>query len=39
MVILGMFPAVMGVVALFKDDFYLVARNGLVLSLDYTTLG
>jgi hypothetical protein len=39
MVMLGGFQAVMGVVALFKDDFYLVGRTGLVLSLDYTTWG
>jgi hypothetical protein len=39
MIMLGMFQALMGVVALFKDEFYLVARNGLVLSLDYTTWG
>ena len=39
MVMLGMFQAVMGFVALFKDDFYLVARTGLVVSLDYTTWG
>ena len=30
MVMLGMFQAVMGVVALFKDDFYLVANTGWV---------
>ena len=39
MVMLGMFQAVMGFVALFKDDFYLVGRTGLVVSLDYTTWG
>jgi len=39
MIMLGMFHALMGVVALFRDDYYLVARNGLVLSLDYTTWG
>jgi hypothetical protein len=39
MVMLGMFQALMGVVALFKDDYFLVARSGLVLSLDYTTWG
>src|SRR4051794_28917240 len=39
MIMLGMFHALMGVVALFKDDYYLVAHNGLVLSLDYTTWG
>ncbi len=39
MVMLGMFHALMGVVALFNDEYYLVGRNGLVLSLDYTTWG
>ena len=39
MVMLGMFQATMGIVALFKDDYYLVGRNGLVLSLDYTAWG
>lgn len=39
MIMLGLFQAVMGVVALFKDDFYLVGRTGLVVSLDYTTWG
>lgn len=39
LVLLGMFQAVMGFVALFKEDFYLVARTGLVVSLDYTTWG
>jgi len=39
MIMLGMFQALMGVVALFQDDFYLVGRSGLVLSLDYSTWG
>ena len=39
MVMLGMFQGLMGLVALFKDDYYLVGRSGLVLSLDYTTWG
>jgi hypothetical protein len=39
MIMLGMFHALMGVVALFNDEYYLVARSGLVLSLDYTTWG
>jgi len=39
MVMLGAFHAIMGFVALFKDDYYLVGRNGLVLSLDYTQWG
>lgn len=39
MIMLGLFQAVMGVVALFKDDFYLVGRDGLVVSFDYTAWG
>ena len=39
MVMLGAFHAIMGFVALFKDEYYLVGRNGLVLSLDYTQWG
>jgi hypothetical protein len=39
MIMVGAFEAMMGFVALFKDDYYLVARNGLVVSLDYTTWG
>ena len=35
----GAFQAIEGLVALFKDDYYLVTRNGLVLTLDYTTWG
>jgi len=39
MVMLGTFQALMGAVALFDDDYYIVGHNGLVLSLDYTTWG
>jgi hypothetical protein len=39
MVTLGAFQAMMGFVALFQDDYYLVTRNGLVLSVNYTTWG
>jgi hypothetical protein len=39
MIMLGLFQALMGVVALFKNDFYVVGRNGPVLALDYTTWG
>lgn len=35
----GAFQAIEGLVALFKDDYYLVTRNGLVFTLDYTTWG
>ena len=39
MVMLGMFQAVIGIVALVKDDYFLVGRHGLVLALDYTAWG
>ena len=35
----GFFNIIQGVVALARDDFYLVGSNGLVLSLDYTVWG
>jgi hypothetical protein len=39
LLMLGGFQAIEGFVALFKDTYYLVTRNGLVLSVDYTTWG
>ena len=39
MVMLGAFQVIAGLVALFDDGYYLVGRNGLVLSLDFTTWG
>jgi hypothetical protein len=36
---IGVFQAMMGFVALFKEDYYLVGRTGLVLELDYTAWG
>lgn len=39
MMMVGGFQLIQGFVALFKDDYYLVTRNGLVLSVDYTTWG
>jgi hypothetical protein len=39
LVMMGAFQAIEGFVALFKDDYYLVSRSGLVLSVDYTTWG
>jgi hypothetical protein len=35
----GFFNAIQGVVALVRDDFYLVGRNGLVVNLDFTVYG
>lgn len=39
LVMMGAFEAIQGFVALFKDDYYLVSRTGLVLSFDYSTWG
>jgi hypothetical protein len=39
MIMLGTFEAIAGLVALFNDEYYLVARSGLVVSVDYTTWG
>ncbi len=38
MMLLGGFQAIAGLVALFKDDFYLVAERGLLV-FNYTTWG
>jgi len=37
--ILGGFQIIQGLVALFNDEYYLVTRNGLVVTLDFTTWG
>ena len=39
MVMIGSFHVVEGLVALFKDEFYLVGPEGLVVNVDYTTWG
>ena len=39
LVMIGTFQAIQGLVALFKDDYYLVRSTGLVLNVDYTTWG
>jgi hypothetical protein len=39
MVMLGSFEAIVGLVAIFNDDYYLVASSGLVVSVDYTGWG
>ena len=39
MLMMGGFQIIEGLVALFKDDYYLVTRNGLVVNVDYTTWG
>lgn len=39
MLILGIFHAFQGLIALFQDDYYLVAANGLTVHVDYTGWG
>jgi hypothetical protein len=39
MLMMGSFQAIEGFVALFKEDYFLVTRNGLVVSMDYTAWG
>jgi hypothetical protein len=39
MVMLGTFQAIAGLVALFNDEYYLVTRSNLVVSVDYTAWG
>jgi hypothetical protein len=39
MVMLGTFQAIEGLVAIFKDNYFVVPRSGLVVSVDYTTWG
>jgi hypothetical protein len=39
MLLNGAFGAIAGFVALFKDEYYQVGSNGLVINVDYTTWG
>lgn len=39
MIMVGSFHAIAGLVALFKDEYYLVGKSGLAWSVDYTTWG
>ena len=39
MVMLGGFHIIQGLVALFNDDYYLVAQSGLIVNVDFTTWG
>jgi hypothetical protein len=39
MVLLGVFHIMDGLVALFRDEVFLVGRSGLSVSIDYTTWG
>jgi hypothetical protein len=36
---MGAFEAIEGLVAIFKDEYYLVGSSGLVVSVDYTVWG
>ncbi len=39
MMLLGVLHAIAGLVAIFKDEYYLVGASGLVVNVDYTTWG
>jgi hypothetical protein len=39
MVLAGVFQGIAGLVALFKDEVFVVRKTGLVVSVDYTTWG
>jgi hypothetical protein len=39
LVMVGILHALQGLVALFKDDYFLVGKNGLIVNVDYTTWG
>jgi hypothetical protein len=39
LVVVGAFQAIDGLVALFKDEFYVVRSDGLVVNVDYTVWG
>ena len=39
LVMLGLFHIIEGLVALFREEFYLVGSGGLVVSVDYTAWG
>lgn len=36
---MGVYEAIMGLVAIFDDEYYLVGSSGLVVSVDYTVWG
>jgi hypothetical protein len=39
MIVMGFFQAIQGIVAIFKDSYYLVRPSGLVVNVDYTVWG
>jgi hypothetical protein len=39
LLVIGIFDVIQGLVALFRDDVYVIGSSGLVLSTDWTTWG
>jgi hypothetical protein len=39
MILVGSFQAIVGLTALFKDDYYLTTASGLLVNVDYTAWG
>jgi hypothetical protein len=39
MILVGSFQAIVGLTALFRDDYYLVTSSGLLVDVDYTAWG
>ncbi|HSJ20233.1 MAG TPA: hypothetical protein VK964_06640 [Nocardioidaceae bacterium] len=39
MILVGSFQAIVGLTALFKDEYYLVTAGGLLVNIDFTTWG
>lgn len=39
MIVVGAFDVIQGFVALFKDEVYVVAQSGLIITADYTAWG
>jgi hypothetical protein len=39
LMMVGGFQAIQGLVAIFRDDYYLVSRSGLLLTMDFTAWG
>jgi len=39
LIMLGGFQVIEGLVAIFRDDYYLVSRSGLLLTMDFTAWG
>ena len=39
MILLGVFQAIQGLVAIFNDKYYVVGPNGLLVTVDYTVWG